>query len=257
MSALAVTFTDLLLEVEQRCGLNSSATLGAVTSTPFIRQQLTRFLTNSLRTAWEMPEGKDWVWPFTVLNKTVTVSGGKIAWSDVDYGVWLSLYSADPRPEGAVAGPVSWTADQDGIWPAEVPASLFAFYVPRAPEFTLTPVVRATAYAVDDLVYDGVDDIAVDATPATGQCYRCLVAASTGAQLYDASKWQPQSISKSFQSFLAQDAQATWLRSRGNYDVANDMEAQGRDDLSRKFAGIYPHSPTGSAPAWVQSGRWR
>ena len=263
MSVLLMTFMELLLDLEQRCGLNSESALGAVTSSALTRATLARALSNAAKQCWEMPEGKNWVWPFTVLTKTVTPdpTTGKIALSDLDYGCWLSLWSADPRPASSAgrtanAYPISWNADSEGIWPAEVTATVFAFYIPRTPEYTSTAVVRATTYAVDAIVYDGVDNVAVDATKATGQCYRNLVSA-TGANLYDATKFQVQPVSKHFQSAMAGYAQAQYLRSTGNYDVAAAMDADAREDLERKFLGIYPNSSTGNVPPWVQRGAWR
>lgn len=271
MIALLQTFRDLLVSVEQRLGYNSDPALAPldskgnpiITSTAFMRAVLTGLLSNASKQCWEMPEGKGWVWPFTVLTKTLTPdpATGMISLADIDYGVWLSLWFADPRPASsggrtAVTYPIPWNADSAGIWPVQVPATIFAFYIPRAPEYTLTPVVRATEYDVDDLVYDGVDNVAVDATPATGQCYRCLIADSSGADLYDPAKWQEQAVYKHFQSAMAQYAQSDWLESKGNYDTAAQMNASAREDLERKFLGIYPNSPTGNLPPWISGGCW-
>lgn len=263
MSALLMTYRELLTDLEQRLGLNSDATLGVITSSPFTEASLARFLSNASKTCWETPEGKDWVWPFTVQTATLTPGvNGVIDPAGVDYGVWLSLFNIDPRPVGS-AGPtnayygISWTQDSAGIWPNLCPATLFAFFIPRAPEFSMNPVVRATEYDLDDVVYDGVDDVAVDATPSTGQCYRCLADGNSGAELYDPTKWAVQTVYKNFQSAMAQYAHATWLRSKGNYDVATEMDGLADADLQRKWAGLYTTSPTGHRPAHVSNGQWR
>ena len=252
MSALVTTYADLLATLQARIGQTGTAA------------SLAMFLTDGMQTCWEMPEGKNWVWPFTVQTATVTPGGsGQIALADLDYGVWASLWNTDPRPVGsggrtASAYPISWSAVSAGFWPELAPATIFAFYIKRAPEYTSTVAAVSTAYAADAIVYDS------GRAGSTGKCFRCVAAYTSDSnnnnfttELADATKWVEQPVYKHLMGAALCFAHAHWLRSLREDGAADQRDAAGMGELEKKFIGIYPNSPTASAPPWISTGAWR
>ena len=94
---------------------------------------------------------------------------------------------------------------------------------PRPIEFTRVAYNGATAYLVDDLVYDAT----------TGQCYRCIQA-GTGNAVSDTDYWTVQAIPKFLSEVIRRGAFSELLRNDGRSDRADVEEARAREELDRK-----------------------
>lgn len=209
------------------------------------------WFSNASRTVWEMPAGKDWVWPWTVQTLSgATLTNGAIPWSSIDYGMWFSVWTADPRPDGAVASFLRSTWDADGIRPADTTlGSYFVFYIPRCPEYSSTAWSGSTAYAVDDLMLY-----------TDGDVYRCKTATSAGeSPVSAAAKWVLQPVYRTFQTTLELFAMAQFFFSNRDSANAAKTEADAYAELSDRFDNIYSNTQN-YTPASIpigMFGTWR
>ncbi len=259
MSAIVMPYKSLLEDLAAvRCQIGATAidgTTGVITVPMDVQVKCAKWISNVYKDCWELPQARDWIWPFAVLNKTVTVTNGAIALADISYGRWVSVWSADPRPTTA-PGNVSQACgipirslDQDGIWLSDSPNSsgqVFVFYIPRVPEFTHVPVVSMTTYALDDLVYDS----------STGDCFRAL-GAYAGSTILDATKWERQLLYKNLQSATALLAESAYMRSLSNFDEASARKGEALKALDKEFIAAFPNSPGVPRAPYTGTGVWR
>jgi len=220
------------------------------------------WLGNAYKSCWELCKGKDWIWPWAMSSGTLTMTNGVIPLSAINYGRWYSLWSADPRVPGAnSAYPVPAIDDGSGIYPQTLGlTTVFGIWLPATAEFSSTAVAISTAYATNAVVLDPSSR----PSGGTGNCYRCVAGYTTAGsnsalttELADTTKWQLQKVFKNFQSACAQMAQAIFLRSIGNYEVADKMESLGREDLDEEFRAVFLRGPVAVPSVWYGIGTWR
>lgn len=257
-TALTQTFKTLLENLGVvRLNMITTST-GASAMQDGDKRQLAAMLSDAMKTIWEMPAGKGWMWPWCVLTSAaLTLSSGKIALSTLDYPRWVSLWSADPRGASSSGRFVPCYVDGDGIHPQDdTLGSYFAFYIPRCPEFTHTVVAVATAYATDAIVYDD------RATVGSGQCYRCVSGYTTPAtdgnlttDLADTSKWKVQTVHKNFRQACALLAHAAWLEARDKPEEAEKKRQDGFGELERQWKAIR-RQQADFLPAHLMNGTW-
>jgi len=254
MSATRITFKNLL-ETTARARLGTGSTIDDE-----VKYILADALTNAMQTCWEMPAGKSWVWPWTVLTEdAATLTSGAIPLSTLDYPRWWCLYSADPRGTDSTAYPIASYQDGDGIHPMDsTRTTYFVFYIPRAPEYTSTLPVVATSYAVDDIVYDDTTR-----SGGTGECYRCKVAYTSSAvnatltsELADTAQWAVQPVYKNFASAVAQMAFAQYLETRREFDEAAKKDSSGLYELEQQYKAVRTQARHNSTPYYT-AGQWR
>lgn len=245
-AALHITYSALLLAIAARRNRISG------TAHDFSTGELTTLgilIGDAMESAWNRPRGKNWLWPFVIQSATLTVTSGAIAPADINYGPWISLWSADPRPESSTAYRVPVRLrDSSGIYPADNLSSVFALYFNRAPEFNSTAHGATTAYAVGDVVYDAT----------TGNCYRCkaTVGASSGILLSNATYWEEMLIPREFYTYLVETVQAEYHRACGQPDTAALCDARAQESLEQEFIAA-KDGPTGSGKPWTVGGTWQ
>lgn len=227
-----------------------NATTAAVSLTVGEQRSLSVWLSNAMAAAWDRPRGKDWVWPFTVTSdSTVPVTDGVIALADVSYGPWFSLWSADPRPASSSAYRVPIRMhDASGIYPQCDLGSVFALYVPRAPEFDSTAWTDSTAVSAGAVRYDS----------STGQCYRAKIAVpATPIALTNTTYWEEQLIPKQFDDYLVLSALGMYHTTAGQHQTAEKYEQRATEDLESEFIAAFRDSPSGSGKPIYVGGLWR
>ena len=263
MSTLATATTQTFKSLLEGCLTNRIGRVnsdGTVSATQGDKVIVAGALGNWMRTIWEQPAGKDWVWPWTVQTASnVTLTGNAIPLSTIDYGMWWSVWSADPRTDGSTAYFIPSTWGAGGIKPQDVTlGSYFVFYIPRTPEFTTTVVAVSTAYTADQIVYDDGRS-----GHSKGQCYRCVTAYTSASsdsaldtELADTTKWIVQTVHKEFQTTLELGAFSQWLQSKREFAEAKAMEEAAYDELSDRFDNIYSTMNNYLPPAVWASGSW-
>ena len=247
--ALHISFDDMVRNYASRRGMINGTT-GAVELSVGELRMFSVWLSNAMKEAWDKPRGKDWVWPFTVTSTTaLTVTSGVIALADISYGPWFSLWSADPRPANTSAYRVPIRMhDSSGIYPQTDLGSVFALYVPRAPEFDVTAWTNGTAVSAGAVRYDST----------TGQCYRAKVAVpATPIELTDTTYWEEQLIPKNFNDYLTLSTFGMYFTTAGQHQTANAYADRANEDLEREFIAAFRDSPTGSGKPLYAGGLWR
>jgi hypothetical protein len=261
VSAVTQTFKSLLEGMAMGRLNMVNASTGAVDMQVGDKVQLAAMLTDAMKTVWEMPAGKSWMWPWTLESEgSLTLTSGAIALGDLDYPRWVALYSGDPRGSaGSVNYHVPAYVDGDGIHPRnDALGSYFAFYIPRAPEFTHSVVAVNTAYAADAIVYD--DRSAGNG--GTGECFRCVTAYTTPAleadlttDLANVAKWKVQVVHKNFRQALVHLAHGLWLDARDKPAEASRKEQNGMVELATQWTAVVKQQ-AGFMPEHWASGTW-
>lgn len=245
MSGLRQTFSSLLFELlGNRLNMVDDAT-GALSATLGKQIRALGLLNNAMRTIWEKPRGKGWVWPWTVQSKTVTLTAGAISLTDLDYPIFFSVWNTNPDAVDATAWNIPARWGVDGIVPSDQSlGSYFVFYIPRAPEYTLTAVAGATTYQPEDLVLG-----------ADGECYRALTSA-LGSEISDTAKWAVQPVYKHFQSAVVHQSQAAWFYGLNNFEAAALMDREGEIDMADLWTGISKQQRNFTPPHYLNTGSW-
>lgn len=85
----------------------------------------------------------------------LTPTGRLITHLQIEDARFYEFWSADPRvssTSGGAAYPIASTVSQDGLTLAEEVETVFAFFMPKQPRFTLTAYGSGTTYAAGALV---------------------------------------------------------------------------------------------------------
>lgn len=249
-SALHISYDDLLRNYASN-RQHIDPTTGDVDMTVGAKRTFAVWASNAMKEAWDKPRGKDWVWPFSVQSSSsVTVTDGVITLADLSYPVWFSLWSAEPRPASSNAYRVPIRLhDSSGIYPQCDLGSVFALYVPRAPEFDSRQWTDLTAYAAGAVRYDST----------TGQCWRAKIAvpASPSIPLSNSTYWEEQLIPKNFNDYLTLSTVGMYHASVGQTQTADVYAARAQEDLEREFIAAFRDSPSGSGKPLYAGGLWR
>lgn len=247
--ALHISYDDMLRNYASRRALINPDT-GAVDMTVGEKKSFSVWLSNAMKEAWDKPRGKDWVWPFTVTSSSaLTVTDGVISLASISYGVWFSLWSADPRPASSNAYRIPIRLhDSSGIYPQCDLSSVFALYVPRAPEFDSAAWTDSTAVSQGLVRYDST----------TGQCYRAKIdVPATSIALSNTTYWEEQLIPKNFNDYLTLSTWSMYQSTTGQEQKAARYEEEANSDLEREFIAAFRDSPTGSGKPLYAGGLWR
>jgi len=246
-TALHTSYKDMVLNQAVRRGRINSST-GAEDLTTGEKLSLSVLFSNALKDAWEKPRGRDWAWPFVISSGTFTVTSGALSLSDLSYPIWVSLWSADPRPASTSAYriPVR-VSDASGIYPQDTITSLFALYIARVPQFNSTAWAANTAYDAGTIRYDDT----------TGQCWRAKIAVpSSGILLSNTTYWEEQLIPLQFQNYLTLRALSDYCSISGKPDESAKLNNEAMAELDQEFAVAFRTGPSGSGKPWISGGTW-
>lgn len=156
------TFQQIVNQYAVNCGQNPFPSITTSAGIPggiqaYDLAQWAQFLTEAVRSAWlPFPDHWEVPWPFTVKTKTVTPSGGIVAYSDLENADWFVFWSISPGPYNPTqtAYKVLVKNDAAGIYPQASLSTYYAFYRPLRPQFTDQVFVAAQTYPAGSLVYD-------------------------------------------------------------------------------------------------------
>ncbi len=241
MASPTSTLKDILNDVALSAGLTYATLVDAD------KERWTSFANMAMDWIWR-PPNRMFAWKWSVATKTITITDGKFALSEIDYSDWWNLWSQDPRP--FLQTITSWPAfggyrvhavdDGDGVWPQTTQATVFAFYRTARPRFTSTLVVPATTYGSGVLVYD---------ESGSGDCFLSIAAGALGSALTDTAKWTRQSI-----PYLLTNPMTGWVdgirrENLGQQERSGRVKADAEAWLDKEMAEQLPRDMNG--PPWA------
>lgn len=214
--------------------------LTAMASSAALKAELLALFNRSYKIGYEFPWQSGTMWEDARTWAEITPASGLIAWDVLGDARSLELYTDDPR-ETRLADRVTFYTDKTGIAVDSELDTVWASWVPARFHFNTTEWATSTAYVVGDVL-----------TLATsGECYRCLVAHTSGTFATDlaASKWVLMPVLDVLEEFLIRHVHATWLREPGGQpDTGSKLQAEAlgglleihRSELRRNRTGANP-----------------
>lgn len=214
--------------------------LTAMASDADLKAALLALFNRSYKIGYEFPWQSNSMWEDARTWAEITPSSGLIAWDVLGDARAIEAYTDDPR-ETRLAGRVTFYADKTGLRVDEDLDTAWVSWVPGRFHFNTTEWATVTAYVVGD----------VRTLASSGECYRCLVAHTSGSFATDlaASKWVLMPVLDVLEEFLIRHLAATWLREQGGQPdtgsrLQNDALAElleiHRAELRRNRIGANP-----------------
>lgn len=160
----------------------------------------------SYKIGYELPFLANVMWEDARVWAEITPSSGLISWDVLGDARNIEVWTLDPR-ETRLASSVTFFTDRTGISVNEDLTTVWVSWMPRIYKFDTTEWATAQTYAVGD----------VRTVAASGECYRCLVAHTSGTFATDLSggKWVLMPVLEVLHEFLIRHLHATYLRESG------------------------------------------
>lgn len=252
--------TSTLKDILNDVALITGVTYATMLSTD--RERWVSYANTAMDWVWR-PPNRLFAWKWSVATKTITITDGKFALSEIDYADWWNLWSEDPRPYLQNGG--SWPScdafrvravdDGDGVWPQTERGTVFAFYRIARPRFTATVVAVATAYATGAIVYDDRTGVAA----STGNCFKCVTGYTTPAtegdlttDLANPAKWTAQSIPEILSNPLVGWIDGIRRENLGQQERSGRVKRDAEEWLDKEMAEQLPRDMNG--PPWAYNG---
>jgi hypothetical protein len=162
-------------------------------------------------------------WTDARTGATVTPVDRLISFASIGDGRLFEVFDADPRGnDNAVE--LAFTENQAGILLNEAASTVWMTWVPETVKFSNASWLTATTYAVGD----------ARVNPATGHCYRCLTAHTSGTFATDlaANKWLLIPVLAVLEEFLYAHVQGCHLLRTGQEQTGFGMQQKPIDALA-------------------------
>jgi len=179
--------------------------LTAMASDAALKAELLALFNRSYKIAYELPWQSGVMWEDARVWAEITPTAGLISWDVLGDARNLEIYTLDPR-ETRMAASVSFFTDKTGIAVRDHLTTVWVSWMPRIYKFDTTEWATTTAYVVGD----------VRTVASSGECYRCLVAHTSGTFATDlaASKWVLMPALEVLHEFNIRHLHATYLREK-------------------------------------------
>lgn len=179
--------------------------LAAMATNADLKAELLAVFNRSYKIGYEFPWQNGTMWEDARTWAEITPSSGLISWTTLGDARSIEIYTKDPR-ETRLADRVTFYPDQTGITVNDALATVWVSWIPGRFHFNTTTWATVTAYVVGD----------VRTLSTSGECYRCLVAHTSGTFATDlsASKWVLMPVLDVLEEFLIRHVHATWMRER-------------------------------------------
>lgn len=196
-----IPFTTAFNDAVRPTGLLSSMATNAT-----LKSEMLAKFNRSYKIGYELPFQSNVMWEDARVWAEITPSSGLISWDVLGDARNIEVWTLDPR-ETRLASSVTFFTDRTGISVNAELTTVWASWMPRIYKFDTTEWATATAYEVGD----------VRIVASSGECYRCLVAHTSGTFATDlaASKWVLMPVLDVLHEFLIRHLQATHLRESG------------------------------------------
>ena len=196
--------------------------LTAMSSNATLKSEMLALFNRSYKIGYEMPFQANVFWEDARTWAEITPSSGLIAWDVLGDARNIEVWTKDPR-ETRLASSVTFFTDKTGIAVSEELETVWVSWVPRIYKFNTTAWAPDTAYVVGD----------VRTVSTSGECYRCLVAHTSGTFATDlaASKWVLMPVLEVLHEFLIRHLHATHLRESGQVQTGVSLQTAALQDL--------------------------
>jgi hypothetical protein len=196
--------------------------LTAMATDADLKAQLLAVFNRTYKIGYELPFQSGVMWEDARVWSEITPSSGIIAWETLGDARNLEIYTLDPR-ETRMAESVVFFTDKDGIEVGTAHSTVWVSWMPRIYKFNTTAWATATDYVVGD----------VRTVTASGECYRCLVAHTSGTFATDlaASKWVLMPVLEVMHEFTIRHMHATWLRENGQTQTGAALQKEALAEL--------------------------
>jgi len=189
--------------------------LAAMNAIADLKAQFLAQFNRSYKIGYELPFASNVFWEDARTWAEITPSSGLISWDVLGDARNLEIYTLDPR-ETRMAKSVTFFTDKTGILVNDELPTVWVSWTPRIYKFSTTAWVTATAYVVGD----------VRMVSSTGECYRCIVAHTSGTFATDlaAAKWVLMPVLEVLHEFTIRHLHASWLRENGQVQTGVSLQ---------------------------------
>lgn len=196
--------------------------LTAMASDADLKAELLAVFNRSYKIGYELPFAANVMWEDARVWAEITPSSGLISWTTLGDARNIEIYTLDPR-ETRLASSVTFFADRTGILVNAELTTVWVSWMPRIYKFDTTAWATTTAYVVGD----------VRTVTSSGECYRCLVAHTSGTFATDlaAGKWVLMPVLEVLHEFLIRHLPATWLREKGQTQTGVPLQREALAEL--------------------------
>jgi hypothetical protein len=204
--AFNTAFEDAVRPTGNLASMATDATLKATMLAQFNR---------TYKIGYELPFQSNVFWEDARTWAEITPSSGLIAWDVLGDARNIEVWTKDPR-ETRLSSSVTFATDKTGISVSDELTTVWVSWTPRIYKFDTTAWATATGYVVGD----------VRTVSASGECYRCLVAHTSGTFATDlaASKWVLMPVLEVLHEFIIRHLHATYLRENGQVKTGVDLQ---------------------------------
>lgn len=195
--------------------------LEAMATNAVLKADLLQLFNRAYKIGYDLPAGGP-MWEDARVWAEITPVDGLISYSVLGDSREFEVWTQDPR-ETRLAASVTFFTDATGIQVGTAYTTVWVSWMPRTVKFDTTLWLTATAYAVG----------AVRTVEATGECYRCLVAHTSGTFATDlaAGKWVLMPVLEVLEEFLICHVHATYEKEAGNTETGYKLQNAAVNDL--------------------------
>lgn len=196
-----ISFTTAFNDAVRPTGL-----LTAMSTNATLKAEMLAKFNRTYKIGYELPFQANVMWEDARVWAEITPSSGLISWDVLGDARNIEVWTKDPR-ETRLASSVTFFTDRTGISVNAELTTVWVSWMPRIYKFDTTEWATAQSYVVGD----------VRTLATSGECYRCLVAHTSGTFATDLSggKWVLMPVLEVLHEFLIRHLHATHLRESG------------------------------------------
>lgn len=172
-------------------------------------------------------------WEDAWKGDTLTPVSGVISWTLLENARTFTLWTEDPRPNDARATAVDFLSSTDGIHPQTTETTVFGFWLPAVPRFTLCEWSVGETYAA------GTVRLASD-----GNCYVALRSTVNDDPTTSSDDWRVIPVLTVLREAALDFGRAYQLGRDGQHGAAKLYEAAGLERLDSQAAAEFPRVAT-------------
>ena len=172
-------------------------------------------------------------WEDAWQSATLTPTAGVLTWTQLGDARTFTLWSEDPRPTTARARAVDFLTSTDGVHPQTTEATVYAFWLPSVPRFTLCEWSVGETYAA------GAVRLASD-----GDCYVALRSTTNDDPTTSADDWRKVPVLTGLREATLDLGRGYQLGRDGQHGAARVYETAGLERLDNLAAAEFPRVAT-------------
>lgn len=199
--------------------------LEAISSNEVLKAELLQLFNRAYKIGYHLPAGGA-MWEDARVWAEITPVDGVISFDVLGDSREFEVWTKDPR-ETRLAESVTFFTDRTGIHLGTALATVWVSWIPHTVKFNTAAWITAAAYAVGD----------TRTVEATGECYRCLIAHTSGTFATDlaASKWVLLPVLEVLEEFLICYVHATYEKESGNVGSGIKMQQEALTELRETY----------------------